>query len=238
MPIVSLTATSNTPRSISRAATSATVSGATVAFVRAAERRRQVAAHAQAGCRAPGRRPAGRSASDSSIALVDVLAAERLGGRREDRDLAHAGRDRALETGEVRHERGVADAGPARDAGEDLGGVRHLRHPFRADERRHLDDRQVRGAQPVDERDLVGRRHRDALVLQAVARSDFDDGDPAPAEIRERDTSRVHSSLHQRRCRPDELAFAAVDRGDRAVRQRANRQLHLHRFEQTTTRLS
>ena len=45
--------------------------------------------------------------------------------------------------GEVRHERGVARARAPRDAGEHLGGVGHLRHPFRADERRHFDHRQA-----------------------------------------------------------------------------------------------
>ena len=54
---------------------------------------------------------------------------------------------RALESREIRHERRVARPRPSRDAGEDLRGVRHLRHPLRADERRHLDDRQARRAQ-------------------------------------------------------------------------------------------
>ena len=109
MPIVSLTATSKTPRSATRAATSATLLRRHRAFERTAERRRQVAAHAQpAGERAIADRLVGRERLVD--ALVDVLAAERFGRRREDRDLGDAGGDRALEAGEVRHERRVARA--------------------------------------------------------------------------------------------------------------------------------
>ena len=119
-------------------------------------------------------------------------------------------RMRALEAGEVGHERRVARARPSRDAGEHLLGVRHLRHPFRADERRDFDDGQAGGAQPVDELDLVGGRDGDALVLQAVARPDFDDGDVAsghsPRNGHSFATARPASSrLH-------ELALAAVHR--------------------------
>ena len=79
-----------------------------------------------------------------------------------------------------------------------------------------------RGAQAVDELDLVGGRDVRALVLQPVARSDFDDGDSACG---------VYAELHQRRVGLHELALAAAHRGDDAVAERADRQLHLHRFE-------
>ena len=147
-----------------------------VTFERTAERGGEIRAHAQA-CRA-------RAIGDLTVgrdrvvdALIDVLAAEGLARGGEHGDLCHAGGDRAVEPGEIRHERGVTRARPPRDAREHLRGVRHLRHPFRADERAHLDRRQIRGAQPVDELDLVGGRHARALVLQPIARADLDDGD-------------------------------------------------------------
>ena len=149
------------------------------AFERTAERGREIAAHAQAGGeRALADRPVGRQRLVD--ALVDVLPAERFGRRGEDRDLGDAGGDRAVEA-----RRGSARApcsgcpGARVMPAKTSRGVRHLRHPFRADERRHLDHRQVRGGQAVDELDLVGRRHQRLLVLQAVARADFDDGDAA-----------------------------------------------------------
>ena len=154
--------------------------------------------------------------------LVDVLAAERLGRRREHRDLADAGCERALEACDVRHQRRVARSGRARDAGEHLPGVGHLRHPFRADERRHFDDGSPAALELVDKRDLVGRRDRDPLVLQTVSRPDFDDRDGA------RD---VAQSAPRARVRLHQFAFATVDGLDDSVRGRADRQLHLHRFE-------
>ena len=86
---------------------------------------------------------------------------------------------RAFEPGQVGHERRVARRRPPADAGEHVGRIRHLRHPLRADERRHLDHRQAGRGQQIDERDLVRRGDRGGLVLQAVARADFDDGDRA-----------------------------------------------------------
>jgi hypothetical protein len=70
----------------------------------------------------------------------------------------------------------IARSGTPRNAGKHLRRIGHLRHPFRADERGHFDHRQIRGAQAIDERDLVRGRHRDVLVLQAVARPHFDNG--------------------------------------------------------------
>ncbi len=125
--------------------------------------------------------------------------------------------------------------GPAGDAREHLGGVGHLRHPFRADERRHLDHRQIRRAQAVDELDLVGRRDQRAFVLQPVARADFDDrdrsGDPhhddLPRTRHESFTSELHAAPSS--AAPARLRGSA--RRDDAVAGRAERQLHLHRFE-------
>ena len=59
---------------------------------------------------------------------VDVALVERLRRRGEHRDLAHAGRDGALEAAQVGDERRIADAARAVDAAEDLLGVGELRN--------------------------------------------------------------------------------------------------------------
>ncbi len=105
------------------------------------------------------------------------LLAEGLGRRRKDRHLGDARGVGPVEARQVRHERGVAHSGPPADAGEHLGRVRHLRNPFRTDKRRHLDDGETRGRQPIDEADLVRGRNRSALVLESIPRTHFDDAD-------------------------------------------------------------
>src|SRR3546814_6591536 len=69
------------------------------------------------------------------------------------------------------------DARLARDAGEHLGGVGELRLPFRTDEAGCFDALQAGGREPVDQFDFVGGGDEGLLVLQAVARADFDDAD-------------------------------------------------------------
>ena len=84
------------------------------AVERAPERRGQVAADAH-----PGGARLGADLRERRQRLRDravgVALAEPLGGRREDRDLAHAGRHRLAQAGEVRDQGGVARArGPCR----------------------------------------------------------------------------------------------------------------------------
>ena len=67
-------------------------------------------------------------------ALIDVLLTEGLGCRGEHRDFADLRPVGPLETREVGDERGVSHPGAALNPGKDVGRVRHLRHPFRADE--------------------------------------------------------------------------------------------------------
>ena len=98
----------------------------------------------------------------------------------EDRDLVDAGRHRALEPGEVGHERRVADALAPGDAGKHLRGVGHLGHPLRADERRHLDDRKAAALSRLTNSILSVVEIRSAFVLKTVSRAHFDDCDPAP----------------------------------------------------------
>ena len=79
------------------------------AIERAPERRGQVAADAH-----PGGARLGADVRERRQRLRDravgVALAEPLGGRREDRDLAHAGRHRLAQAGEVRDQGGVARA--------------------------------------------------------------------------------------------------------------------------------
>ena len=196
------------------------------AFERAAERRREVAAHAR--CRRPARvrRPSAYVASDSSM---DWLMFARLNVSEAAAKTAISSTpaaERAVEPGQVRHERGVAHARPARDAREDLGRVGHLRHPLRADERRDFDHGSARGAQR-------GRRTR---ILSAVAMgaasfcspsrgptSTIGDASAGKVVTRSSSTS-THVRLHQ-------LALAQRSAAHDAVARRAQRQLHLHRFE-------
>ncbi len=85
--------------------------------------------------------------------------------------------ERRLEPLKIGREHRVPDARLPPDARHDVGGVRHLRHPFPGDEGRGLDRRKSGGRQRVDQRDLgIGRNQR-LLVLQAVARTDFDEPD-------------------------------------------------------------
>jgi hypothetical protein len=76
----------------------------------------------------------------------------------------------------VRHERDVAGARAPPDPRHDLLGVPHLRHDLRVNERRHLDARQPRLGQPVDDLDLRLGRDPLRLDLEAVARPDLADG--------------------------------------------------------------
>src|SRR5690606_25784706 len=69
------------------------------------------------------------------------------------------------------------DSRQAPDAGEHLGCVGQLRHPFGADEAGGLDAAQAGGREPVDQLDLVGSGNELLLVLQAIARADLDDAD-------------------------------------------------------------
>ena len=221
--MVSLIATSNTPRSSRRPATSATRAGGTRPFERTAEAGREVAAdaHALAERGVADRLVGGERLVDG---LVDVLLAEGLGRGGEDGDLGDAGGLGAVEAGQVRHQRRVADAGAAGDAGEDLAGVGHLRHPLRRDERRDLDHRVPGGGQPIDEGNLRRGRHDAGLVLQAVPRPHLDDGDAGGQRHRLLQIHERHARLHQ-------LALRAVHGLHHAGARGAHRQLHLHGFE-------
>ena len=105
---------------------------------------------------------------------VDVLLREGFAGCGEHRHFLHLRLQRGLEALEVGGERRVGDAWPALDAAEHLGGAGHLWHPFGRDEAADFDVAQAGGAQLIDQAHLVGDADRLLLVLQAVARADFD----------------------------------------------------------------
>src|SRR5690606_9563827 len=63
------------------------------------------------------------------------------------------------------------------DAGEHLGTAGHLWHPLGRDEAAHLDVAQAGCSQVVAQAHLVGHADRLFLVLQAIARADFDQAD-------------------------------------------------------------
>ncbi len=77
--------------------------------------------------------------------------------------------ERAIEAGEIRHQRGVAGARSARDSGEDLRASAICGTHFGLTNARHFDHRKPRRAQAVDELDLVGGRD-DALSFCSPSR--------------------------------------------------------------------
>jgi hypothetical protein len=98
----------------------------------------------------------------------------------------------------------------------DLGRVRELRDPARADEAGGLDGRQPRGGEALDELDLDRRRHHGRFVLQPVARPDLDDPHAGGSDI---SAALVRPDVHQHGLGVDAVAlgaqYALDDAGDR-----------------------
>jgi len=76
-------------------------------------------------------------------------------------------RDRALQVAGQRAHRQPLDL---QDLGQDVAGVRHLRHEPRRHEAAHLDFPQAGIGQLLDPPQLVGARHHAVGHLQSVAR--------------------------------------------------------------------
>ncbi|MNH26670.1 hypothetical protein D3C79_867350 [compost metagenome] len=108
---------------------------------------------------------------------VDVALGEGFGCGGEHRNLFHPGCQGILETAQVRRQGGVGDAGLLLDVGKHLGGAGHLRHPLGRDETAHFYIGQARRRQVIDQPDLVCHADGLGFVLQAVARTDFDQTD-------------------------------------------------------------
>ncbi|MNZ95338.1 hypothetical protein D3C78_1144840 [compost metagenome] len=110
---------------------------------------------------------------------VDVLLRKGLGGGGEYRHFLHPGFQGGFEAFHVRRQGGVGDPGLALDLREDLGGTGHLRHPLGRHEAADFDIAEAGGGQVVHQAHLVGDADGLLLVLQAVARADFDQADLA-----------------------------------------------------------
>src|ERR1700744_620095 len=106
---------------------------------------------------------------------IDVGAVEGLGRGGEHRDFRGADLAGTFVTLQVGHEHRIDHARRLADTAKDLGGIGELRHPLRADETGRLDRGQSRGGEPVDKLDLHRGGEHGLLVLQAVARTDFND---------------------------------------------------------------
>ena len=106
---------------------------------------------------------------------VEIALREGLGGAAEDRDLAHAVLERAIEAALVRDEHRVAHAVAQGQPAEQVFGVGELRHPLRVHEAGGFDDLQAGVAEAVDELGLDLDRDDRRFVLQPVARSDLVD---------------------------------------------------------------
>ena len=102
-----------------------------------------------------------------SVAQTTTLASSTPGGQR------------AVPAALVEHQADARAAVGVRQGGHDRLGAGHLRHAALVDERHRLDPPGAAGLQAADEVDLVRRLQDGLLVLQPVARADFDDLDEA-----------------------------------------------------------
>ena len=122
---------------------------------------------------------------------VEVLGREGLGGAAEDRDVAAAQLQRAVEAALVGHEHRQVAAAVAEQAHQ-LSRVGELRDPLRVHERRRLDDRQPGVEQPRDQLGLDLGRDQGGLVLQPVAGADLVDRDALGQPLQGDDGGALH----------------------------------------------
>ena len=106
---------------------------------------------------------------------IDIGARKAFRRRGEHRDHLGAGGARGLVALFVGHQHMEFAAGMMVDAAQHLVRIHHLRDRLRRHEGADLDGMQPRADQRLDEGDAVGDADRRLLVLQAVARADFDD---------------------------------------------------------------
>ena len=112
-------------------------------------------------------------------ASIDPLVASIEGIARNNghADLVTSRSAGAVEPFAVEHEAYVGDAVASGQAGEHRLRIGHLRHAFWINEARDFEAAQARGDQPLDHLDLRRGRHDARLVLQPVARTDFEEMD-------------------------------------------------------------
>src|SRR5699024_8693587 len=105
---------------------------------------------------------------------IDVFAVERFTGGREYGNFVDADTTRPFVTTQIRHQYRVINARLSIDPLNYLRCIRHLRNPVRLDEAGGLYGLQASQGQPVNQIDFGLCRHNGSLILQAVARPDFD----------------------------------------------------------------
>ena len=153
--------------------------GRDVAFVVAAERRHH--AHLGGGhARLPERVDALLRLDERLLdRAVGVLLRERLarGHAEASLDVELLRRHRAVHALRVEVHGGVPGARRAREAGDDLLRVGHLRNPLRADERHHLDLGKWHSESMSMKRIFSAVGHRVLLDLHALARAELVNGD-------------------------------------------------------------
>src|SRR3990167_1444432 len=105
---------------------------------------------------------------------VDVFLRERFACCGKYRDFLDSGRQRVFETFQVGGQRRVSNTWQLLDLRKNLSAAGHLLHPLWRDKTAHLDIAESCGRQVVYQAHLVGHADRLFLVLQTVARADFD----------------------------------------------------------------
>ena len=111
------------------------------------------------------------------------------------------------------------------DAAQHLGRSDHLRDRLRRHEGADLDGVEPGADQRLDEGDPVGDADRGLLILQAVARADFDDADASLIGLLCRFDFGEFDAL------ADDIADLAFDLLQHARKGRAQGLLHLHDFQ-------
>ncbi len=147
-----------------------------LALIGAAKDGRNVAAHPHAvglGARQHRLEPVDQFRNRA----IDIGARKTFRRRGKYRDQFGAGGLRGLITLLVRHQHRQFAIRMMADAAQHLGRPHHLRDRLGRHERSDLDRCQPRADQRLDESDPVGDADRRLLVLQPVARADFDDLD-------------------------------------------------------------
>ena len=120
---------------------------------------------------------------------VEVLLRERLGRAAEDRDVAAAELERAVEAALVGHQHRAAHGPTSPSIAHQVLGVGELRAPTRVDERWSPRRSAAGREQPPDQLGLHLGRDQRRLVLEPVARSDLVDRD-ALGQVRRPDGHR------------------------------------------------
>ena len=144
-----------------------------LAFIRATEHAGHIAAHADAMLLG-GFHHRHKALQALANRTVDVFLREGLAGGGEHRHFLHSSGQGILKTFEVRRQCRIANTRALLDLRKNLSRTGHLWHPLGRHEAAHLDIAEASGTQVVDQTHLVGDADRLFLVLQAVARADFD----------------------------------------------------------------